>query len=84
MGGREHRMDDDDNVNNDDLIHTNGFSTLYTNLPLDLIRNELFDMIDRYFDINERKSNKYIVLNHFWETAQFASVNKKVHMIEIS
>ena len=25
----------------------------------------------------ERKSNEYIVLNHFWETAQFASVNKK-------
>ena len=53
MGGREHRMDDDDNVNNDDLIHTYDFSTLYTNLPLDLVRNELFDMIDRYFDINE-------------------------------
>ena len=34
-------------------------------------------MIDRYFDINERKSNKYIVLNHFWKTAQFASVNRK-------
>ena len=24
-----------------------------------------------------RKSNKYIVLNRFWETAQFASVNRK-------
>ena len=34
-------------------------------------------MIDRYFDINEQKSNKYIVSNHFWETAQFASVNRK-------
>ena len=42
-------------------IHTYDFSTLYTNLPLDLVRNELFEMIDRYFDINERKSNKYIV-----------------------
>ena len=48
-----------------------------TNLPLDLVRNELFEMIDRYFDINERKSDKYIVLNHFWKTAQFASVNRK-------
>ena len=64
-------------VNNPSSIHTYDFSTLYTNLPLDLVRNELFEMIDRYFDINERKSNKYIVLNHFWETAQFASVNKK-------
>ena len=35
-------------------------------------------MVDRYFDINERKSIKYIVLNHFWKTAQFASVNRKV------
>ena len=34
-------------------------------------------MIDRYFDINEQKSNKCIVLNHFWKTAQFASVNGK-------
>ena len=34
-------------------------------------------MIDRYFDINERKNNNYIVLNHFWKTAQFASVDRK-------
>ena len=34
-------------------------------------------MIYRYFDINERKSNKSIVLNHFWKTVQFASVNRK-------
>ena len=27
---------------------------LYTNLPQDLVRNESFEMIDRYFDINER------------------------------
>ena len=33
-------------------------------------------MIDRYF-ISEQKSNKYIVLNHFWKTAQFAIVNRK-------
>ena len=46
-------------------------------MPLDLIRNELFEMIDRYFDINERKSNKYIVLHHFWKAAEFASVNRK-------
>ena len=66
-----------DKLNNPSSIHTYDFSTLYTNLPLDLVRNELFEMIDRYFDINERKSNKYIVLNHFWVTAQFASVNRK-------
>ena len=39
------------NVNNPSSIHTYDFSTLYTNLPLDLVRNELFEMIDRYFDI---------------------------------
>ena len=67
------------NVNNPSSIHTYDFSTLYINLPLDLVRNELCEKIDRYFDINERKSNtgKYIVLNHFWKTAQFASVNRK-------
>ena len=70
-------LDELNNVNNPSSIHTYDFSTLYTNLPLDLVRNELFEMIDRYFDINERKSNKYIVLNHFWKTAQFASVNRK-------
>ena len=64
-------------INNPSSIHTYDFSTLYTNLPLDLVRNELFEMIDRYLDINERKSNKYTVLNHFWKTAQFASVNRK-------
>ena len=77
MDNSKEVLDKLDNVNNPSSIHTYDFSTLYTNLPLDLARNELFEMIDRYFDINERKSNKYIVLNHFWETAQFASVNKK-------
>ena len=70
-------LDKLNDVNNPSSIHTYDFSTLYTNLPLDLVRNELFEIIDRYFDINERKSNKYIVLNHFWKTAQFASVNRK-------
>ena len=64
-------------VNNPSSIHTYDFSTLYTNLPLDLVKKELFEMIDRYFDINERKSNKYIILNHFLGTAQFSSFNKK-------
>ena len=77
MDNSKEVLDKLNNVNNPSSIHTYDFSTLYTNLPLDLVRNELFEMIDRYFDINERKSNKYIVLNHFWETAQFASVNKK-------
>ena len=62
---------------NDPSIHSYDFFTLCTNLPLDLVRNELFEMIDRYFDINERKSSMYIELNHIWRTAQFASVNKK-------
>ena len=70
------------NVNNPSAIHTYDFSTLYTNLPLDLVKKELFEMIDRYFDINERKSNKYIILNHFWRTAQFGSTSKRVLMIE--
>ena len=43
------------NVNNPSSIHTYDFSILYTNLPLDLVRNELFEMIDRYFDISEQK-----------------------------
>ena len=36
-------------------------------------------MIDRYFDISEQKNNKFIqvVLNHFWKTVQFASVNRR-------
>ena len=50
-------LDKLNNVNNPSSIHTYDFSTLYTNLPLDLVRNELFEMIDRYFDLNERKSN---------------------------
>ena len=49
---------------------------LNTNLPLHLVRNELFEIIGRYFDINELKSSKYIVLSHFWKTAQFGSVFK--------
>ena len=44
-------LDKLNNVNNPSSIHTYDFSTLYTNLPLDLVRNELFEMIDRYFDI---------------------------------
>ena len=64
------------NINNPSAIHTYDFSTLYTNLPLDLVKKELFEMIDRYFDINERKSNKYIVLNQFWKTAHFGSDNR--------
>ena len=68
-------LDKLNNVNNPSSLHTYDFYTLYTNLPLDLVRSELFEMIDRYFDINERKSNKYVVLIHFWETAQFASLS---------
>ena len=60
-------LDKLNNVNNPSSIHTYDFSNLYTNLPQDLVRNELFEVIDRYFDINERKSNKYIVLDHFLE-----------------
>lgn len=64
-------------VNNPSSIHTYDFSTLYTNLPLDLVKKELFEMIDRYFDINERKSNRYIILNRFFGSAQFGSLDKK-------
>ena len=34
-------------------------------------------MIDRYFDVNEKKSNTYISLNHYWRKAQFESRSKK-------
>ena len=77
MDNSKEVLDKLSNISNPLAIHTYDFSTLYTNLPLDLVKNELFEMIDRYFDINERKSNKYIVLNHFWKTAQFGSDNKK-------
>ena len=40
-------LDKLNNVNNPSSIHTHDFSTVYTNLPLDLVRNELFDMIDK-------------------------------------
>ena len=33
-------------------------------------------MIDRYFDINERKGNKYITLNHFYKTSRFESTER--------
>ena len=39
--------------------------------------NYLKWLIDTLISLNERKSNKYVVLNHFWKTAQFASVNRK-------
>ena len=77
MDNSKEVLDKLNNVNNPTSIHTYDFSTLYTNLPLDLVKKELFEMIDRYFDINERKSNKYIILNHFWRTAQFGSTSKK-------
>ena len=70
-------LDKFNNVNNPASIYTYDFSTLYTNLPLDLVKKELFEMIDRYFDINERKNNKYIMVNQFFGTAQFGSLNKK-------
>ena len=59
-------LDKLNNVNNPSSVYTYDFSTLYTNLPLDLVKSELFEMIDRYFDINEKKCNKYIILNHFF------------------
>ena len=65
------------NVKKPSSIHTYDFSTLYTNLPLDLVKRELFEMIDRYFDINERKSNKFITLNHFYNSSRFESTERK-------
>ena len=70
-------LDKLNNVNNPSSMHTYDFSTLYINLPLDLVKKELFQIIDIYFNINEKKSNKYIRLNHFWRAAQFGSTNKK-------
>ena len=45
------------NVNNLSSTHTYNTFTLYTNLPLYFIKDELFEMIDN-FDINELKSNE--------------------------
>ena len=61
------------NINNPSSVYTYDFSTLYTNLPLELVRDEIFEVIDRYFDINERKSNKYIVLDYFNKSSWFSS-----------
>ena len=63
------------NIDNPSAIHTYDFSTLYTNLPLELVRDEIFDLIDRYFDINERKGEKYITLNHYLSKSWFSSSN---------
>ena len=41
-------LDKLDRINNPSSIYTYDFSTLYTNLPLDLVKDELFEMIDRY------------------------------------
>ena len=64
-------------VKNPSAIHTYDFSTLYTNLPLNLVRDELFEMIDRYFDINEHKSNKFIILDYYYKSSKFASTEKQ-------
>ena len=64
-------------VVNPSSIHTYDFSTLYTNLPLELVRDELFEMIDRYFDINEPKNNKYIIVDHFNHSSWFSSTKGK-------
>ena len=61
------------NINNPSAIHTYDFSTLYTNLPLELVKDEIFELIDRYFDINERKGGKYITLNHYLSKSWFSS-----------
>ena len=39
-------LDKLNNVNNLSSMHIYDFSTPYTNLPLDLVRNELFEMTD--------------------------------------
>ena len=52
MNNSREVLDKLNNVNTPSSIHTYDFSTLYTDLPRDLVRNELFEMIDRYFDIN--------------------------------
>ena len=65
------------NINNHSAIHTYDFSTLYTNLPLELVRDEIFELIDRYFDINERKGDKYITVNHYLKKSSFSSSNNR-------
>ena len=53
------------NINDLSAVHTCDFSTLYSNLPLELVKDEIFELIGRYFDINERKGDKYITLNQY-------------------
>ena len=65
------------NINNPSAVHTYDFSTLYTNLPLESVKDEIFELIDRYFDINERKGNKYITLNHYLNKSWFSSSNTR-------
>ena len=65
------------NINNPSAIHTYDFSTLYTNLPLELVRDEIFELVDRYFDINERKGDKYITLNQYLSKSWFSSCNTR-------
>ena len=65
------------NINNPSAVHTYDFSTLYTNLPLESVKEEIFELIDRYFDINERKGDKYITLNHYLSKSWFSSLNSR-------
>ena len=51
--------------------------TPYTNLPLEIVKEEIFELIDRYFDINERKGEKYITLNHYLSKSWFSSSNTR-------
>ena len=63
------------NVNNPSSVYSYDFATLYTNLPLESVRDEIFELIDRYFDINLRKGEKYIALNRYLGKSWFSSSN---------
>ena len=65
------------NINNPTAVYSYDFSTLYTNLPLELVKSEIFELIDKYFDINKGKGNEYITLNRYLRKSWFSSSNSR-------
>ena len=57
-------------------VHSYDFSTLYTNLPLDLVFSELCFIIDLHFDRFNKGGNHYINVNAYFESASLSSTPK--------
>ena len=54
-------------------IHSFDFSTLYTNLPLDLVYTELCYIIDLHYDRYSKSGNQYINVNTYFNNATLSS-----------